>query len=210
MSADRSPLFGRSLSATACAVMVAATVGADARAATGESEAVQRIGRYCNASWQNARISRQDWPDCTQQVFSRLLERVSRNGLPEAIGDAESPERRELNRSIWATIQRWRRQPRQANNGVDQVAESRPQKTKSPAADQVDEILTMADESLSARQHRILRMLADGWSVGEIADKLEMTPARTSDEKYKAIQKIRRHLEVAGIEDESLTPVSHG
>ena len=34
----------------------------------------------------------------------------------------------------------------------------------------------------------------DGWSVPEIADELALPVERISDEKYKAIRKLRRHL----------------
>jgi DNA-directed RNA polymerase specialized sigma24 family protein len=31
----------------------------------------------------------------------------------------------------------------------------------------------------------------DGWSVQEIADEMQLPPERVSDEKYKAIRKLR-------------------
>jgi hypothetical protein len=94
----------------ACAVAMAASVGG--ALAPAEAQAVDSIERYCAASWRTAGIARQDWPDCTQQVFIELLERLSREQVPTAIADAQSQERRELNRSIWCITQRWRRAPR--------------------------------------------------------------------------------------------------
>lgn len=40
------------------------------------ARAVADISRYCTACWRNARLNPDCWPDCTQEVFSRLLERV--------------------------------------------------------------------------------------------------------------------------------------
>src|SRR5207302_1702393 len=68
-------------------------------AAPAEAAALTGITRYCTACWRNARLPADVWPDCTQEVFVRLLER-----LPAADwGDALRPdgtEHRELLRAI--------------------------------------------------------------------------------------------------------------
>ena len=51
-----------------------------------------------------------------------------------------------------------------------------------------------AEEVLSARQKRIMQLSFEGWSVQEIADEVVMPVERVSDEKYKAIRKLRTHL----------------
>src|SRR5438094_162707 len=51
-----------------------------------------------------------------------------------------------------------------------------------------------AAELLSQRQQRILRLSFEGWSVHEISDELNLPPERVSDEKYKAIRKLRARL----------------
>ena len=47
---------------------------------------------------------------------------------------------------------------------------------------------------LSERQQRIVRLSFEGWSVHEIAAELRTPPERVSDEKYKAIRKLRDRL----------------
>ena len=47
---------------------------------------------------------------------------------------------------------------------------------------------------LSPRQRRIVQMTLEGWSVHEMARELRLPAARISDEKYKAIRKLRAHL----------------
>jgi DNA-directed RNA polymerase specialized sigma24 family protein len=37
-------------------------------------------------------------------------------------------------------------------------------------------------------------MTCEGWSVADIAADLATTPERVSDDKYKAIQKLRAHF----------------
>ena len=176
----------------ACAVAMAASVSG-ALASGGEAQALDSIERYCSASWRTAGIARQDWPDCTQAVFMELLERLSRDKVSTAISDAQSEERRELNRSIWCITQRWRRAPRLYT--LDPHGPAHP--TVYPTRrddDSWDEVAEAAADCLSEQQRRIVGLYAEGWSINEIADELSITAARASDEKYKAVQKLRRTL----------------
>jgi RNA polymerase sigma factor (sigma-70 family) len=186
---------GRRLSLTACTAMMAASLGGAAwgdSAAPVPAEAVDRITRYCDASWRNARIAPADWADCTQDVFLRLLERCSAVGLEPAIEDPQSSERRELNRSIWATAQRWRRASRPAPLNEGSVSDHR----AGNGSCRAELRSLLAADCLSERQRRILAMYADGHSVSEIADALGLSPARVSDEKYKAVAKLARNVQV--------------
>src|SRR5213593_4835655 len=66
------------------------------------------ISRYCTACWRNARLPADCWGDCTQEVFSRLMERLS----PDSWGDVlklDREERRELMRAIDAVKKRSQR-----------------------------------------------------------------------------------------------------
>jgi RNA polymerase sigma factor (sigma-70 family) len=44
---------------------------------------------------------------------------------------------------------------------------------------------------LTDRQHEIIRLSLEGWSVAEMAQRLQLPPQRVSDEKYKAIHKLQ-------------------
>jgi len=195
MHTDRASSVRR-LSLAACAVAVAATVGG-ARA-NEEPAALEGIQKYCAASWRNAGITKQDWPDCTQEAMAILLERISRNGLADAIQNGQSPERRELNRSIWCTIQRWRRAPRYASLDHRHTIERKVGEGSPNTAEELENAMAVAERCLSARQRQILALCSDGWSISEIAEKLDMSSARASDEKYKAIRKLRQRLALAG------------
>ena len=175
----------------ACTVAVAAAVSS---APAAGSAAIDQIQRYCTRSWQNAGIAPQDWPDCTQQALLELLERVSQRGLAEAIGNVDSEERRELNRTVWRTIQRWCRSPtwlpfEDTNAGGNGVGLG--------CREAWEEILSVARSCLSERQQQILKMTRDGWKASEIANQLGLTSARVSDEKYKAICRLRDRLDLA-------------
>ena len=186
------------LSVAACAVAVAATFGSVHAAE--EAEAVTGIQRYCATSWRNAGIDSQDWEDCTQEVIAQLLERIAGQRMPIAIRDDKSEERRQLNRSIWCIAQRWRRRSKHVSldevGSVDQAAED----ARWEVIDEAEHAWLAAADCLTTRQQQILSLWSDGWSIREVAERLDLTPARTSDEKYKAIKKLRKHLGIAEVQ----------
>lgn len=199
------------LSLAACALVVATSAAepASTQAATGvaaaataavgqlsESVILKRIRAYCAKSWQNAGISHQEWADCTQQVFARLLERIDRDRLLTAIEDVESSERRELNRAIWATSQRSRREKKYASlEQVEKQMEDRdPWPARMESIARVQNAVRGEEARLSPTQQEIVTRWSDGESISAIAESLKLSPARISDEKYKAIQKLRQHF----------------
>ena len=170
---------------------MAATLGAGAA----EAKAVQAVEQYCNASWNNAHIARQDWDDCTQETFKRLLERVSRNQLVQAIADAKSRERRELIRCIWCTEHSRRRSKRHYSLNSEEIPDKRSGQTSFPQTlDEIREVVQDSAIRLTPRQRKILTQWLDGDSIPEIAENLAISHARVSDEKYKALRKLRRIL----------------
>jgi RNA polymerase sigma factor (sigma-70 family) len=84
------------------------------------------------------------------------------------------------------------------------VADAREQR-EHKLADQREVVRQAAEELLSPRQQRILQMSFEGWSVAEMAAELNLSAERVSDEKYKAVQRLRQHL---GRNTDSETPVS--
>src|SRR5713101_2252205 len=65
----------------------------------GTTRAVADISRYCTTCWRNAHLHPDCWNDCTQEVFSRLLERVTPDAW-ERVLQGEGEERREFLRAI--------------------------------------------------------------------------------------------------------------
>ena len=189
----KTPSHVNRISLAACAIaMAASSVGQELRA--DEIRALEKIEKYCIASWRNAGISPQEWSDYTQQAVQSLLERVGRERFPLAMENQQAEERRELNRSIWCVIQRHRRAPK--NAALPELYEPQPsaeQQTREAARQQLADVLEIAASQLPERQVRILEMCGQGWSVTDIAEQLDITPARVSDEKYKAVRKLKKH-----------------
>ena len=158
------------------------------------SRTLRQIESYCTASWRNSQIPRAEWSDCSQQVFAELLQRVPRNHLANAVLDSKSMERRELNRTIWRIIKRWSRAIRHVSLGRSDWPD--PSTIHPPPQDEdcVETIMKIAAERLTPRQQQILDCLRDGQSIAAISNRLAIPTQRVSDEKYRAIQKIRRYV----------------
>jgi RNA polymerase sigma factor (sigma-70 family) len=175
------------------AALTAFGPAAGAQAAETTGRAVADMGRYCTTCWRNARLPIDSWGDCTQEVFTRLLERVPTDAWARVLRD-EGEERREFLRAIDAVKKRTQR-ARKCFGCLDGVADRRELHDRSVDADR-SAVREAAEEVLTPRQQQILQMSCEGWSVHEMAEELKMPPERVSDEKYKAVRKLRAHLGV--------------
>jgi len=192
MSSRFSPSRGRPyVVAMVLGTALTALAPGQASARAPAADAVNDLGRYCTACWRNARLPVSTWADCTQDVFRRLLERVPTDAWRRALAE-DGAEHRELLRAIDAVKKRVQR-ARKHGDAVDAVADRRDLDARR-RADDLDAVRQAADELLSERQRRVLRLSFEGWSVHEIAAELRLPPERVSDEKYKAIRKLRARL----------------
>lgn len=173
-----------------CAALLAATFAVPVNA-----EAITSIERYCSSSWRQAGIPLQEWSDCTQETMVELLSRVPQQRIANAIAHPDSEERRELMRSVWCIAQRWRRNSKRSPVSLEAVEAFDPA-AQSEDADRPfdDEAVAAAIDNLNATQQQIIRLFCDGHSISEIADQLDIPPARVSDQKYKAIRELKKRL----------------
>jgi RNA polymerase sigma factor (sigma-70 family) len=162
-------------------------------AATPETtlKAISEMGRYCSTCWRNANLPHDAWTDCTQEVFTKILERVPQQSWTQIL-HGEGEERREFLRAIDAVKKRTQRARKYSHN-VEQVADQRQQNAWQLASER-DMVRAAAAEVLSPRQQRIVQMSIEGWAVQDMAEELKLPAERVSDEKYKAIRKLREHF----------------
>ncbi|MDB5309901.1 MAG: polymerase sigma factor [Gemmataceae bacterium] len=158
-------------------------------------KAVQDISKYCQTCWRNARLPADRWQDCTQEVFTRLLERVELGKWETVLKDAETTERREFLRAVDAVKKRTQRARKFSGLSPD-VSDHRG-RTENSVRDDRDAVAKASREVLSPRQRRILELTAEGWPVPEIATELDTTVERVSDEKYKSIKKLQHYFGTA-------------
>lgn len=173
------------------ALTTLANNSANAAESTSPDRAISDISRYCTACWRNARLHPDSWNDCTQEVLVRLLERVA----PATWGSilkVEGEERRELLRAIDTVKKRSRRQRVWSSRCLEAVAD-RHELRERRLSDERDAVRIAANR-LSTRQQRILQLSVEGFSAQEIAEQLRLPPERVSDEKYKAVRKLRDYL----------------
>jgi RNA polymerase sigma factor (sigma-70 family) len=172
-----------------------AVQGASATAAEVSDKTVGDISRYCSACWRNARLPADFWQDCTQEVLCRLLERVPVKSWNKVFLE-DGEERREFIRAIDA-IKKRNQRARKWTGLESELADRRT--AFSASQEELREAVNVAaGQSLSKRQQRILDMSFEGHSAQEIARALGMSSDRVSDEKYKAIRKLRLQLGVDG------------
>jgi RNA polymerase sigma factor (sigma-70 family) len=162
-----------------------------AQAPEGVQQAICDMGRYCTTCWRNARLPADVWGDCTQEVFARLLERVPTSDWDLALR-GDGAEHREFVRAIDAVKKRTQR-ARKHSPAVEAVADRREARERRLGEDR-EALRQAAEELLSPRQQRILQLSLEGWLAHEVADELAMPVERVSDEKYKAICKLRARL----------------
>ena len=102
-----------------------------------------------------------------------------------------------MNRTVWRTVQRWRRRPQPQSFDESWTGQQHGSSYGENTENAWEQIAAASETCLSERQQRILSMMRDGWRVGEIAEELQIPQARVSDEKYKAIAKLRDVLGIA-------------
>ena len=181
----------RVMAAVVLGTALSAIGGERAVAAEVSPQAVNDIGRYCTSCWRNARLPADAWGDCTQEVFRRLLERLPAASWSQALR-GEGDERREFVRAIDAVKKRVQR-ARRHGDGIETAADPH-DADRRQRADEREQVGAAAREVLSERQRRIVQLSFDGYSVHEVAEELALPAERVSDEKYKAIRKLRAHL----------------
>lgn len=156
---------------------------------------VTDMSRYCTVCWRNARLPADCWSDCTQDVFVRMLERVPADAWDRAL-KLEGDERREFVRAIDAVKKRVQRSRHHAGYPDSGIADPNAGHDRIEA-ERRETIARAAEKVLSPRQRTILDDTISGYTVPEIAERLAIAPERVSDEKYKAIRKLREVLPAA-------------
>jgi RNA polymerase sigma factor (sigma-70 family) len=153
---------------------------------------VSQISGYCTVCWRNAGLTPDSWNDCTQEVFCRLLERVPTDCWDRTLS-CDTEEQREFIRAIDTVKKRGQRARKWASDTTSLVVDGHAGRRQSIEQDR-EAVGEVATRLLSERQQRILDLCFEGYSIGEIGGKLNLPAQRVSDEKYKAICKLRSHF----------------
>jgi RNA polymerase sigma factor (sigma-70 family) len=190
-SASKRPYVAAVVLGTALSVYAPPGQAATTQTPQATAQAIADMSRYCTTCWRNARLPVDSWTDCTQEVFRRLLERVPADAWKQALrGDGD--ERDEFLRAI-DTVKKRTQRARKFSPAIDNVADRR-EPHRRDLRDDREAVRQAAAEVLTPRQQRILQLSFEGWSVQDMSEELRLPVERISDEKYKAIRKLRAHL----------------
>ena len=164
------------------------------------SAGLAQLDRYLARSWFRAGLAPQQHDDCTQAVYAALLQSLGRDrfdGLLGEIGQAgirdvlsrETVDGPDFFRAIDAVKKRAQRERSfQTLDGVDAAAATgRSEDWKST----VEEAIA---SSLSPREAALIRATLEGESPAEIANQWGIAPKTVSNEKTRALQKLRDAL----------------
>ena len=174
-------VLGTALSALGPAGLATAAPDATLRA-------VNDMSRYCTTCWRNARLHPDCWTDCTQEVFSRLLERVR----PDAWGrvlQSEGEERREFLRAIDTVKKRAQRE--RTFQPLDRAAEVSAASSDGDPDRWRTTIQEAMARSLTPREKALIQATLQGETPAEIALRWGVAPKTVSNEKTRVIQKLR-------------------
>jgi RNA polymerase sigma factor (sigma-70 family) len=190
-SASKRPYVAAVVLGTALSVYAPPGQAAMAQTPRATAQAIADMSRYCTTCWRNARLPMDSWTDCTQEVFQRMLERVPADAWKQVLrGDGD--EHREFLRAI-DTVKKRTQRARKFSPAIDTVADRREPHCRDLRDDR-EVVRQVAAEVLTPRQQRILQLSFEGWSVQDMSEELKLPVERISDEKYKAIRKLRAHL----------------
>lgn len=162
-----------------------------------------QLDRYLNRAWYRAGIAPQQHDDCTQAVYTTLLQTLGRgrfDGLLADIGESgirevlsrETPEGPDFFRAIDTVKKRAQRektfQPIDAVDVADASAAAPGQ------AEWRGALLEAIEQSLNPREAALIQATIQGETPAEIAQKWGVAPKTVSNEKSRAIQKLRDAL----------------
>jgi RNA polymerase sigma factor (sigma-70 family) len=161
---------------------------------------LSQLDRYLNRAWSRAGIAPQQFDDCTQAVYTTLLQTLGRDRFDTLLTDIgqsdirevlsrETAEGPDFFRAIDTVKKRAQRERTfQPIDAVD-VADS-----ASGPSDMSGALQEAIDQALSPREAALIHATIQGETPAEIAQKWGVAPKTVSNEKSRVIQKLRDAL----------------
>jgi RNA polymerase sigma factor (sigma-70 family) len=166
---------------------------------------LNQLTRYLARSWARAGIAPQSFEDCTQTVYEVLLQQHGRDGFDQLAGDVgrlgvtkvlnwEAPDGPDFFRAVDMVKKRAQRS-RSFQSLDDHYTELTDTAGGDGAtADWRSALDEAIDKTLSAREAALIRDTLSGKTPAEIAQDWGIAPKTVSNEKTRAIQKLREVL----------------
>ena len=167
------------------------------------SSGLAQMDRYLGRAWYRAGIAAQQHDDCTQAVYTSLLQTLGRDRFDSLLGEIgqfgirdvlsrETAEGPDFFRAVDAVKKRAQRERSfQPLDGVDAASTARLDGTQADWKSTVQEAIS---QSLSPREAALIQATLQGESPAEIANQWGIAPKTVSNEKTRAFQKLRDAL----------------
>ncbi len=167
------------------------------------SSGLAQLDRYLGRSWFRAGLAPQQHDDCTQAVYTALLQTLGRDRFDSLLAEigqfgirdvlsrdtAEGPD---FFRAVDAIKKRAQRERSfQPLDGVDTASTNRLDDAQDDWKSTVQEAIS---QSLSPREAALIQATLQGESPAEIANEWGVAPKTVSNEKTRAFQKLRDAL----------------
>ena len=167
------------------------------------SAGLAQLDRYLARSWFRAGLSAQQHDDCTQAVYTTLLQTLGRERFDQLLAEVgeygirdilsrETAEGPDFFRAIDTVKKRAQRERTfQPLDFVDVASMNRPD---DPSGDWSSTLQEAILASLSPREAALIQATLQGETPAEIAQQWGIAPKTVSNEKTRAIQKLREIL----------------
>lgn len=162
---------------------------------------LSQLDRYLSRTWTRAGIPQQSHDDCTQAVYTTLLQNWGRGPFDELLAEVgvsgiratlsrDTPDGPDFFRAIDTVKKRAQREKTYATLDVGtDVAASDPEASSWKTA-----LQEAISRNLSPREANLIHLTLEGESPADIAQLWGVAPKTVSNEKTRAIQKLREAL----------------
>jgi RNA polymerase sigma factor (sigma-70 family) len=167
------------------------------------SAGLAQLDRYLARAWYRAGLSPQQHDDCTQAVYTTLLQTLGRDRFDQLLGEVglfgirdvlsrETAEGPDFFRAVDTVKKRAQRERTfQPLDAVDVSTMNRPD---GPSSDWKSTLQEAIQSSLSPREAALIQATLQGETPAEIAQQWGIAPKTVSNEKTRALQKLREVL----------------
>ncbi len=172
-----------------------------------EPEAVglglSQLDRYLGKAWARAGLGSQQFDDCTQAVHTTMLQNLGRPGFDRMLGTiGREGVTRVINRETEIGMDFFRavdmvkkRAMRQRSHAaLDDRPDLAAPGVSGRSADRYGALHEAIESALDPREAELIRATLDGFSPAEIADQWGLAAKTVSNEKSRAIHKLREVL----------------
>ncbi len=164
------------------------------------SAGLVQLDRYLARAWFRAGISPQQHDDCTQAVYTSLLQTLGRDQFDQLVSDVgqfgirdvlsrETADGPDFFRAIDSVKKRAQRE--RSYQTLDAVDAAYLNQSNSSAAELKSTLQEAILSSLSPREAALIQATLQGETPAEIAEQWGIAPKTVSNEKTRALQKLR-------------------